>query len=64
MANKQIHKPGEKAQTSGQYGVVSSTGKPLGKEVTVTRNEPFPPTQKPGQGFTLNDKTKHAPDKK
>ncbi len=64
MTNKPIHKPGEIADTSGQYEVVTSTGIPTGKEVTVTKKEPFPPTPKPKQGFILTDITKHAPKKK
>jgi hypothetical protein len=60
MGTSKVHKPGEKADTSGQYGVVGPRGGKTDREVTVTRGEPFPPTQKPGQGFVINDKTKHG----
>ena len=58
-----IHKPGEKAPESGQYGIVGPKGGKTGTEVTVTKGKTLPPTQKPGQGFTLDDKTKHKGDK-
>ena len=48
------YKPGEQAPTSGQYKNTST-----GKEVTVVRNEPFPPTPKQNQRYILVDKTKH-----
>ena len=54
-----IHKPGQKAPESGQYGVVGPKGGTTGTEVTVTKGETLPPTPKPGQGFVLVDKTKH-----
>ena len=52
-------KSGEKAKTSGQYGIVGPRGGKTGKEVTVVKGEPFPQTPKPGQTFILVDKTKH-----
>lgn len=58
-----IEKSGHIADKSGQYGVVDKDGKPTGREVTVTKGEPLPPTPKPKQGFVLNDPTKHAPKK-
>jgi hypothetical protein len=54
-----IYKPGQKAPNSGQYGVVGPRGGKTGTEVTVTKGETLPPTQKPKQGFVLVDKTKH-----
>jgi len=54
-----IYKPGQKAPESGQYGVVGPRGGKIGTEVTVTKGETMPPTQEPGQGFVLVDKTKH-----
>jgi len=54
-----VYKPGQKAPESGQYGVVGPMGGKTGAEVTVTKGETLPPTQKPGQGFMLVDKTKH-----
>jgi len=58
-----VHRPGEKAPYSGQYGVVGPRGGITGLEVTVTKGETLPPTPQPGQGFVLVDKTKHKSDK-
>jgi hypothetical protein len=46
-------RPGQKVPTSGQYK------NPSGKEITLIKGKPAPPTRKPGQKFTLVDKTKH-----
>jgi hypothetical protein len=51
--------PGEKAPRSGQYEIIGPRGGETGKERTVTRHEPLPPTPKPGQRFALVDPTKH-----
>ena len=50
-------KPGERAPVSGQYSVVGPRGGKTDREVTVVKNEPMPPTQKPGQQYVLNDPT-------
>ena len=47
-------KPGEIAEVSGQYKNIQT-----GKEVTVTKGEPFPPTPKKRQRYILADRTKH-----
>ena len=52
-------KPGQTAPRSGQYAVVGPRGGNTGREVTVTKGEPMPPTQKPGQTYTLADPTKN-----
>jgi hypothetical protein len=52
-------KPGETAPRSGQYGVVGPRGGDTGREVTVVRGEPMPPTPKPGMGYVMNDPTKN-----
>lgn len=52
-------KPGQKAPRSGQYGIIGPRGGDTGKERTVTKGEPLPPTPKPGQGYKLNDPTKN-----
>jgi hypothetical protein len=52
-------KPGQTAPRSGQYGIVGPRGGDTGKERTVTRGEPMPPTPKLGQQYKLNDPTKH-----
>ena len=52
-------KPGPPTPKSGQYGVVGPRGGDTGREVTSTKGNPLPPTQKPGQSYVLNDPTKH-----
>lgn len=52
-------KPGEKAPVSGQYGVVGPRGGDTGKEVTVVKGEPMPPTTRPGQTYKIVDRTKN-----
>ena len=42
-------KPGEKAPASGQYEIIGPRGGKTGKERTVVRGEPLPPTPGPGQ---------------
>ena len=59
MARKTTFKPGQKAPRSGQYEIVRPGGAGTGKERTVTRGEPLPPTPKPGQKYKLTDPTKH-----
>lgn len=56
MADK---KPGQKAIDSGQYEIIGQRGAPTGKERTVTKGEPLPPTPRKGQRYRLVDKTKH-----
>lgn len=56
---RQRYKSGEEVPHSGQYGVLGPRGGDLNKEVTVTKGEPFPPTQARGQRYVLNDPTKH-----
>lgn len=46
--------PGKRAEKSGQYGVIGTS-----REVTVTKGEPLPPTQKKGERYRLVDATKH-----
>jgi len=53
------HKPGEKCRDSGIYPVVGPRGARTGDERTVVRDEPFPPTPKPGQGYGKPRKTRH-----
>ena len=53
-------KPGEKADYSGQYEIVGPRGGRTGKERTVVKGEPFPPTEKAGQRFILVDPTKNG----
>lgn len=58
MANKPSFRPGENAPRSGQYQIIGPRGRETGVERTVVRNEPFPPTLKPGQTFRIVDPTK------
>lgn len=54
-----MYKPGQRAPKSAQYDLVGPRGGPTGKERTVTRGEPLPPTPKPGMGYKIADLTKH-----
>lgn len=56
---KPKYKPGQIAPESGQYPVVGPRGGSRRTEVTVTKGEPFPPTEKAGMGYGEPDKTKH-----
>lgn len=55
-------KPGERAERSGQYEIIGPKGGKTGREVTVVKGEPLPPTPKPNQTYILVDKTKHKTD--
>ena len=55
---KNNFKPGQKAQVSGQYEMVGPRGGHTGLDRTIVKNEPFPPTQQPGQSYVLVDRTK------
>lgn len=62
MAN--CHKSGEKAPYSGQYEIVGPRGGRTGKERTITKGEPMPPTPSGGQGYILVDRTKNGAGRK
>lgn len=51
-------KPGKSAPRSGQYQQIGPRGG-AGKEVTVVRYEPMPPTPKKGMTYKLVDPTKN-----
>jgi hypothetical protein len=53
------YKPGEIAPRSGQYEIVGPRGGGTGKERTVTKDEPLPPTPEAGQKYKLVDPTRH-----
>jgi hypothetical protein len=55
---KDMFRPGEIAERSGQYREVEPDGG-LGREVTVVRGEPLPPTTKPDCRYKLVDPTKN-----
>lgn len=52
-------KPGQKAPASGQYPILTRTGRNTGVERTVVRNEPMPPTPKSGQRYGTPDRTRN-----
>lgn len=52
-------KPGTPAPDSGQYKPVGPRGGHVGGEITAVQGKPLPPTQRPGQTYTLVDPTKH-----
>jgi len=51
--------PGEKTPISGQYAVVSPSGKKTGDEITSVKDHTLPPTPHKNQGYVLVDPTKH-----
>lgn len=57
MSQKPL-KPGQTAPASGQYEVIGPRGG-HGKEVTVVKGETLPPTQSPGSGYKIVDRTKN-----
>lgn len=50
--------PGQKAPASGQYQQIGPRGG-KGKEVTVVKGEPLPPTPAPGTTYRITDRTKN-----
>lgn len=53
------YKPGQKAPRSGQYGIIGPRGGETGKERTVVKGEPMPPTPQKRQQYVIVDPTKH-----
>ena len=53
------YKSGEISPGSGQVEIVGPRGGRTGKERTVVKGEPFPPTEKKGQKFVPVDGTKN-----
>jgi hypothetical protein len=51
-------KPGQLAPRSGQYEIIGPRGGRTGAERTVVKDEPLPPTPKPGQTYIIVDPTK------
>ena len=58
--NDDLLNPGHRAPRSGQYEITGPRGGGTGNERTVTRDEPLPPTPKPGQHYRLVDPTRHG----
>jgi len=56
MAKKQAPiKPGTPAPESGLYEIVGPKGGHTGEKVVSVEGRPLPPTDKPGQGFILDE---------
>lgn len=53
-------KPGERAPRSGQYEIIGPRGRRTGQERTIVRDEPLPPTPKPGQRYILTDPSRNG----
>jgi hypothetical protein len=47
-------KPGQIAPRSGEYEIIGRRGGDTGRERTVVRGEPLPPTPKPGQTYVMH----------
>ncbi len=58
MARRNGMKPGQRAERSGQYQQIGPRGG-NGKEVTVSKGEPLPPTPAKGTTYRLVDPTKN-----
>jgi len=54
VTNTKIFKPGMKSPFSGEAEVIGPRGGHIGHEVTVDRNEKFPPTPKAGQKYVVS----------
>jgi hypothetical protein len=54
-----LYHPGEICPVSGQWTIVNvRTRSRTGRERTVVKREPFPPTPAAGQGYLLVDATR------
>ena len=58
MSNSKALRPGVKVRRSGQYQQIGPRGG-KGKEVTVVKGEPLPPTPSKGSSYKLVDATKN-----
>lgn len=58
MSKKSGMKPGEKAPASGQYTQIGPRGG-KGREVTVVKGEPLPPTTSKGSTYKLTDASRN-----
>ena len=56
---KNLLKPGQKADKSGQYAIIGPRGGYIG-ERTVVKGEPLPPTPSKNQHYLLVDPTKNG----
>jgi len=53
------YKPGQKATRSGQYEIIGPRVGKSGKERTIVKGEPMPPTPEKDQEYVITDPTKH-----
>ena len=58
MGKKTGLRPGQQAPASGQYRQLGPRGG-KGREVTVVKGEPLPPTTKKGSSYMLVDPSKN-----
>lgn len=58
MTKNSTIKPGQESPRSGQYQERGPRGG-KGREVTVPKGRPMPPTTKPGSDYVLVDPTKN-----
>ncbi|MAX25600.1 MAG: hypothetical protein CMJ19_13965 [Phycisphaeraceae bacterium] len=58
MPKKSGFKPGQTAPNSGQYQQIGPRGG-KGREVTVVKGEPLPPTTMPGSSYKIVDPSKN-----
>jgi hypothetical protein len=58
-AKKENLKPGQTAPASGQYPIIGPRGGDTGRERTVVKGKPMPPTPKPGETYGRPDLTKN-----
>jgi hypothetical protein len=52
---KEPLKPGEKTPESGLYEIIGPKGGHTGETVVSVEGRPLPPTDKPGQGYILDE---------
>lgn len=57
MSKNNTIKPGQESPASGQYREVGPRGGQPGREVTVPKGRPMPPTTQPGRQYILTDPT-------
>jgi hypothetical protein len=53
MTVSTVYRPGRTVPISGIYAEVDQYVRPVGRNVTCVKWEPFPPTRKGGDGYIL-----------
>jgi len=54
-SEKEPLKPGDKTPHSGLYEIIGPKGGHTGETVVSVEGRPLPPTDKPGQGYILDE---------